>query len=229
MRFPAVIQRLIASRAFYPLVWLACAMPAAILLWRTYQAAYGLDPDALGVNPIKTLLHATGRDALALLLVTLTVTPIRRLTGWNRVQIVRRTLGVWSFVYAVSHLTIYFVFDQLGELRAVADDVLKRPFIFMGMLAFTILAILAATSTNGMIRRLGRRWQRIHRLVYVAAVAGVIHFTWGQKADIREPLEWAAYLMLLLGLRLVFSWRKRRNTLRRSVAPPARSVGGIAR
>jgi hypothetical protein len=116
-----------------------------------------------------------------------------------------------------------------AALRAVADDVLKRPFIFMGMLAFTILAILAATSTNGMIRRLGRRWQRIHRLVYVAAVAGVIHFTWGQKADIREPLEWAAYLMLLLGLRLVFSWRKRRNTLRRSVAPPARSVGGIAR
>lgn len=209
-RLSDLVQRFLKSRAFYPLVFLGCAAPGAILLWHTYQAVYGLNPDALGINPVETLLHQTGRNALALLLITLTVTPIRRLTGWNRVQLVRRTLGVWSFVYAFSHLSIYFVFDQLGDVQAVVEDVVKRKFIFMGMLAFTILLALAVTSTKGMIRRLGRNWQRLHRLVYVAAVAGAIHFAWGQKADIREPLQWAAFLALLLGIRVYYARRKRR-------------------
>jgi methionine sulfoxide reductase heme-binding subunit len=202
------VQAFLKSRAFYLLVFLGCLTPGARLLWRTYEAVSGLQPDALGVNPVETLLHQTGRTALGLLLITLTVTPVRRLTGWNRIQRVRRTLGVWSFVYALSHLTIYVVFDQLGDFGALVEDVLERRFIFVGMLAFTILLALAVTSTNGMIRRLGRKWQTLHRLAYVAATAGVIHFAWGQKADIREPLQWAAYLAVLLGFRAVLTYRK---------------------
>jgi sulfoxide reductase heme-binding subunit YedZ len=208
-RFSAAVQAALKSRVFYPVVFVSCALPAASLLWRVWQAAFGDQPDALGVNPVETLLHATGRDALGLLLITLTVTPIRRLTGWNRVQIVRRTLGVWSFTYALAHLSIYFIFDQVGDIHAVIADVIERKFIFVGMFTFTILLALAVTSTKGMMRRLGRNWQRLHRLVYVAAIAGVVHFAWGQKADIREPLEWAAFLALLLGIRLYYAWRKR--------------------
>jgi len=198
------LHGLLQSRVFYPAVFLGCLWPGVVLIRRTFQGD-------LGVNPVETLLHETGRTALTLLLVTLTITPIRRLTGWNRVQRVRRLLGVWSFAYAFSHFTIYVVFNHVGDVAAIWSDVTERPFIFMGMLALVILTLLAATSTNGMIRRLGRRWQRLHRLVYVAAVAGIVHFVWGQKADIREPLWWAAFLAILLGLRVIFALRKRRR------------------
>jgi sulfoxide reductase heme-binding subunit YedZ len=210
-RLSVVVNAALASRVFYPLVWIACLTPGLLLGWRVYQAFTGADPAALGVNPTETLLHTTGRTALALVLLTLTVTPVRRLTGWNRLQSIRRTLGVWSFAYALSHVTCYVVFDQLGDLSGIWDDVANRPFITMGMLAFSILLVLAATSTNGAIRRLGRRWQRLHRLVYVAATAGIIHFVWGQKADIREPLEWAAYLAILFAIRVALTVRKRRR------------------
>jgi sulfoxide reductase heme-binding subunit YedZ len=163
----------------------------------------------LGVNPTEALLHATGRHALRFLLLALAVTPVRRLTGWNRVQRVRRMVGLWSFAYALCHVATYVAFDQLGDVHAIVDDVLKRKFIFSGMLAFVILVVLAATSTNGAIRRLGRRWQRLHRLVYVAAAAAAVHFLWGQKADIREPLLWAGILAILLGVRAVLAIRKR--------------------
>jgi sulfoxide reductase heme-binding subunit YedZ len=210
-RLSVVVNAALASRVFYPIVWLACLAPGALLGWRVYQAFTGADPAALGVNPTETLLHTTGRTALALLLLTLTITPVRRLTGWNRLQSIRRTLGVWSFAYALSHVTCYVVFDQLGDLAGIWDDVANRPFITMGMLAFALLAVLAATSTNAAIRRLGRRWQRLHRLVYVAATAGIVHFVWGQKADIREPLEWAAYLAVLFAIRIALAVRKSRR------------------
>jgi len=211
-RLSDAVQRLLQSRLFYPAVFVGCLWPGVVLVRRTFQGD-------LGVNPVETLLHETGRTALALLLIALTVTPIRRLTGWNRVQRVRRLIGVWSFVYALSHFLIYVVFNHVGDVAAIWSDVTERPFIFVGMLALTILTLLAATSTNGMIRRLGRRWQRLHRLVYVAAVAGVVHFLWGQKADIREPLWWAAYLVVLLGLRVVFAVRKRQARVAQSVSP----------
>jgi sulfoxide reductase heme-binding subunit YedZ len=197
-------------RLFYLLVFLGCLWPGTVLVWRTLQ-------QDLGVNPVETLLHETGRAALTMLLITLTVTPIRRLTGWNRVQRVRRLLGVWAFVYAAVHFTIYVVFNHLGDVKAIWEDVTERRFIFVGMLALVVLTALAATSTNGMIRRLGRRWQQLHRLVYVAAIAGVVHFVWGQKADIREPLWWAGYLAILLGLRVIFAVRKRRERARLAV------------
>ncbi len=214
------------ARWLYWTVFAACALPLVLLLKEAIPVLVpAFWPDVtvpwtgeLGVNPVETLLHATGRHALRFLLLTLAVTPIRRLTGWNRVQSVRRMIGLWSFVYALCHFATYVAFDQLGDLHAIADDVLKRKFIFSGMLAFVILIALAATSTNGMIRRLGRRWQRLHRLVYVAAIAGAVHFVWGQKADIREPLLWAGILLVLFATRIVLAIRKRRAKLSPAVS-----------
>lgn len=215
-RLSEAINAFLKTRWFYPLVFVGAATPLVLLLWGMAPLFLPLLwPDVqvpwesdLGVNPVETLIHETGQDALGLLLVSLAITPIRRLFGWNRVQLVRRMLGIWSFVYALAHLSMYVAFDKLGSLRDIADDVLKRPFIFVGMFAFTILLVLALTSTNGMMRRLGRNWQRLHRLVYAGAVAGVVHFTWGQKADLTEPLRWAFVLTLLLGLRLFYAVRK---------------------
>jgi sulfoxide reductase heme-binding subunit YedZ len=198
------------TRWFYWVVFLGCLSPAIGLVRDTYAGQ-------LGVNPVETLLHETGRTALAILFAALAVTPIRRLTGWNRIQSVRRMVGVWSFFYAFCHFLIYVVFNHLGDVRAILEDVVERKFIFSGMLALSILLLLTLTSTNGMIRRLGRRWQRLHRLVYVAAVAGVVHFAWGQKADIREPLLWASGLAVLLAFRIVWALRHRRGGLVRAV------------
>lgn len=194
------------ARLFYWLVFLAAAAPGVLLGWRVYTGD-------LGVNPAETLLHQTGRDALALLLTSLAVTPIRRITGWNRVQKVRRMLGLWSFFYAFCHFAIYAVFNHLGDVAAIWADVVERPFIFSGMLALVILVALALTSTTAAVRRLGRNWQRLHRLVYVAATAGIVHFAWGQKADIREPLVWGTILGALLAVRVgtaVVRWRSSR-------------------
>lgn len=205
------------TRVFYGLTFVGCALPGVFLLrdalpvlvpafFPSIVVPWSGD---LGVNPVETLLHETGRAGLMVLILTLAVTPIRRLTGWNRVQSVRRMMGLWAFGYAASHFLTYVVFDKLGRVREIVADVIERPFIFMGMTALVILTALAVTSTNGMIRRLGRRWQRLHRLVYVAAVAGVIHFAWGQKADVREPLLWGAALAVLLAVRVFLVWRRR--------------------
>lgn len=204
------VHAFVKSRYFYPLTFIGAAVPAALLLWRVW-AAYQGDLNALGANPVETLLHETGEDALGLLIASLTVTPIRRIFGWNKIQKVRRMLGVWAFFYALSHFSIYVIFDQIGDVNAILEDVLKRKFIFAGMLAFTILLALAITSTNGMIRRLGRNWNRLHKLVYVAVIAAVVHFVWGQKADIEEPLMWAGWVAALLAVRLFFWWRKGRR------------------
>ena len=212
------VHRFLKSRLFYPTVFLACLAPGALLLTQFYQAAIsGTNPEVLGANPVETLLHTLGRYALAILLWTLAVTPVRRLTGWNALQRVRRMLGVWSFTYACLHLATYLVFKQncysldTCRLQAIVVDVLKRKFIFAGMLAFTILLALAATSTNGWIRRLKKKWTILHRAVYVAGVAGVVHFAWGQKLNITKPLQWGAVLTVLLGYRLYLTLKKRRG------------------
>jgi methionine sulfoxide reductase heme-binding subunit len=220
-RLSDAVHAFLKSRYFYPLVFVACALPFVLLVWQALPVFAPLVfPDVtlpwesdLGANPAEELLHRTGRDALALLLIALSITPIRRLTGWNRVQYVRRMVGVWSFFYACCHLLAYAGLNQLFDLAAILDDVFKRRFIFVGMFTFSILLVLAATSTNGMMRRLGRNWQRLHRLVYVAGIAGVVHFAWGQKADISEPLQWGAFLALILGIRVFFLVRKQRARL----------------
>ncbi len=209
-------------RFFKPAVFVACAVPLVWLGYDFWLAFTGRDPAALGTDPTKTLLHETGQTALTLLLLTLTVTPVRRIFQVNRVQVVRRMLGVWAFTYAATHLSIYLVFDQLCYSLATCDghaiwqDFLKRRFIFVGQVGFAILLALAVTSTAGWVRRLKRNWTRLHRLAYVAAAAGVLHFTWIQKSDISEPLWRAFWLGGLLLLRLnwaIARWRERARSV----------------
>ena len=215
-RLTALLAAIANWRYFKPAAFVACAIPAAILAFKFCQLLLWDQADALGVDPVKTLEHETGEDALGVLLATLAVTPIRRIFKINRVQIVRRMLGVWAFTYAVMHVTIYLVFDRncysfgACQYADVWADILKRRFIFMGMVSFTIMLALAITSTGGWVRRLKKRWVTLHRLVYVAAIAGVIHFIWIQKADISEPLNWAAWLAGLLGIRVFFAWQKKK-------------------
>lgn len=198
---------------FKAAVFVGCALPLALLAVGFFRFLWG-QQDALGVDPVKTLEHQTGVDALALLFITLSVTPIRRLFGINRVQIVRRMLGVWAFVYSLVHVAAYLALDRSCYSIAACDfgeigtDVLERRFIFAGLTSFIILVALAVTSTGGWVRRLKRRWLALHRLVYVAAIASVVHFAWIQKSDISEPLNWAGVLALLFGVRVYFTWRK---------------------
>jgi sulfoxide reductase heme-binding subunit YedZ len=176
-----------------------CLLPLARLAW---LGAGG----GLGANPIEFITHSTGRWTLTFLLVTLAVTPLRRWLGWNWLLRLRRMLGLFAFFYAALHFSTYLVLDQFFDLGAIAKDVLKRPYITVGFTAFVLLIPLAVTSTNAMVRRLGaRRWQRLHRLVYVIGVAGVVHWWWLVKADIRLPLAYGAVLAVLLGARL--RWR----------------------
>jgi sulfoxide reductase heme-binding subunit YedZ len=186
-------------RFFYkPLVFAACAAPAALLT----LAAFGHGPMDLGADPVRRLIHACGITALNLLLVTLAVTPARDITGLRSLLRLRRMLGLFVFFYALAHFTVYFTLDQWFDLRAVGADIVKRPYITIGMAALLLLIPLAVTSTNGMMRRLGRRWKKLHRLVYVVGALALWHFWWQVKADIREPLIYVAIFAALMAWRL---------------------------
>lgn len=176
-------------------IWCLALLPAGILV----RGALSGD---LGADPVETLLHWTGTSGLALLLVALAVTPLRRATGWNGVVRVRRLLGLFSFFYAALHVGVYLVVDQGLALGFILEDVAERPYVTAGAGAFAILVALAVTSTRGWIRRLGRRWQTLHRLVYVAGALAVLHFLWGAKADLREPLLYALVFAGLMAFRL---------------------------
>jgi len=195
---PEVLRRVVK-----PLTWLLCLVPAALLAYDAYTGG-------LGVNPIEEVTHRTGRWALILLLVTLTVTPFRRLTGWHQAVQLRRTLGLFAFAYAVLHFLTYIVLDQFFAFGIIIEDIVERPYITVGVAAFLLLIPLAATSTTRAIRRLGRNWGRLHRLVYLAAILAVLHFLWLVKPPaIGRPLRYGAVLALLLGLRVVFRLRRR--------------------
>jgi len=181
-------------------VFLLCLVPLIEIAWRGVSGA-------IGPNPVEALTHTTGDWGLRLLLLTLAVTPLRRLTGWGWLLRFRRMLGLFAFFYLSLHLATYLGLDQFFDWAAVAEDIAKRPYITLGFAAFLLLVPLAVTSTRGMVRRLGRRWQTLHRLIYPAAVLGVLHFLWLTKADTREPLLYAAVLTLLLALR----WPRRQR------------------
>ena len=170
--------------------------------------------DDLTANPIEYITRHTGFWALVLLVVTLSVTPLRRITGWNEVIKVRRMLGLFAFFYATLHLLTWIVLDKFFDFAWMLEDIAERRFITIGMLTWIMLLPLALTSTKGMIRRLGRRWQILHRLTYVAAITGVVHFWWLVKADLFEPQMVALALSVLLGFRAWWTWRMR--TLSRS-------------
>lgn len=161
----------------------------------------------LGANPVEFVARSTGTWALAGLLLTLAVTPLRRLTGRSGLARHRRMLGLFAFFYACLHALTYVWLDQSFDPRAIARDILERPFITAGFAAFVLLVPLAVTSTRAMMRRLGRRWQLLHRLIYPAAVLGVLHFLWLVKKDLTEPLVYAGVLGLLLVVRL--PWGRR--------------------
>jgi sulfoxide reductase heme-binding subunit YedZ len=194
-----------------PAVFVLALLPG---LWLAYRTYYGL----LGVNPVEDLELTTGIWALRFLLVSLAITPIRRLTGWNQVIRFRRMLGLFAFFYATVHLSIYLVIDQGLALGFILDDIAKRRFITAGMFAFVLLIPLALTSTKGWIRRLGRQWQVLHRLVYVSAAAACLHFAWKVKVIIGEPVYYAAILAALLAFRLLWKLRSQQGAVRRQPA-----------
>jgi sulfoxide reductase heme-binding subunit YedZ len=205
---PRIVQRVLK-----PLVWAGALVPLALLLLMAFLPNAG-PWGRLGANPIEKITHWTGYTALVLLMVTLAVTPVRRLTGWNEVIKLRRLIGLFAFFYATLHFLIYMVLDQFFSLAAIGEDILERPYITVGFVAFVLLIPLAFTSTKKSIRRLGKRWQTLHRLVYVSAALGVLHFFWKVKADTREPLIFAAILAGLLVLRLPFFRNLRRSRVR---------------
>lgn len=206
MRALGGIER--APRGFGPLLVLAAALPALWFAWALYSD-FTRGTRHLGTDPIKAAEHAYGLWTLRFLLLTLAITPLRRLTGWNWLAKHRRTLGLYAFAYGVMHLLVWaiidvqVVIDDLVGWDEVMTDLFKRPFITIGMLALLLMLPLAVTSTQAMIRRLGRRWQALHRLIYVVAVLGLVHFWMAVKLDWREPAVYAAVLALLLGWRLV--------------------------
>ncbi len=178
-----------------PLVFVLCLLPLTHLGWDVWQ-------HTLGTDPVSQLEHRSGDWALRLLLATLAITPLRRLTGWHKAVRFRRMLGLFAFFYVSMHLTIYLVVDLGGYWSQLLDEIVKRPYITVGFSAWLLLIPLALTSTKGMMRRLGRRWQQLHRLVYPAALLGALHFLWLVKADHREPALYLAMLIVLLLLRL---------------------------
>ena len=199
------------GRAAKPVVFILCLLPLAWLAWRATSGG-------LGANPIEATNRYLGDWGLRFLLMVLAVTPFAGLSGWKGVFRVRRMLGLFAFTYVLLHLTSYVVLDHFFSWRDIWADIVKRNYITVGMATFLMLVPLAATSTKGMVRRLGgARWQKLHRLVYAAGIAGVFHFTMMVKADLREPLAYAAVLAVLLGYRVV-KRKKRRRPARKAPA-----------
>lgn len=189
------------SRNYKPLLFLVCLLPLARLVYLAFNGG-------LGANPIEFITRSTGTWTLVGLMLTLTITPLRRLTGRSELIRYRRMLGVFAFFYASLHFTTYIWLDQFFDPAAILKDIYKRPFITVGFGAFLLLVPLAITSTHAMMRRLGRRWQQLHRLVYLIGFLGVLHYVWLVKKDLTQPLIYGGVLLILLFLRLpvVATW-----------------------
>ena len=187
------------------LVLINCAVPAVLLGWDAW-------PHQFGANPVNFAILTTGLLALIFLLLTLLVTPLRKLSGWNWIIFSRRTLGLYAFFYASLHFLIFFCFDRSFSVSGTLSEMVKRKYLMVGATGLLVMVPLAVTSTNAMIKRLGgKRWRALHRLAYVAAVAGVLHYYMQVKADVRQPLAFATVLAILLGYRLVVYWRQRKS------------------
>lgn len=198
------------SRSFFrltkPIVFVLALLPLGIVLLRAFE----ISNLTLGANPIEEMLHELGRWGLRYLLLTLAVTPLSRWTGWNWLIRYRRMLGLFTFFYILLHFVVYAWLDQGLNISAIGEDILKRPYITLGVAALLMLIPLAVTSTKGMMKRLGKRWQKLHRLVYVIGVLGVWHFYWQVKLDTLEATLYALILALLLGTRLYY-WRRKKS------------------
>jgi len=197
------------KRALQPIVLktivhLLCLLPLALIIFDGFR-------DALGANPIEEITHRTGTWGLRLLLLTLSITPARRLFNWIWATRLRRMLGLYAFFYICLHFLTWLVLDQFFDWGEIVKDIVKRPYITIGFAGFMLLIPLAVTSTNGMIRRLGQRWHQLHKLVYIIGVCGVFHYLWLVKADNLQPLIYAGILIVLLGIR---AWYKRQSLAR---------------
>lgn len=190
-----------APRVAMPLLLLLCLVPLAFLIAR------GLG-GGLGPNPVETITHATGDWTLRLLLATLAVTPLQRITGRGWVARLRRPLGLLAFFYGSLHLLTYLWLEHFFDWTAIAEDVLERPYITVGVVAFALMLPLALTSTRAWARRLGPRWRQLHRVVYLVGALGVLHYLWLVKADIREPVLYGAVLVVLMAFRLPWGRHK---------------------
>jgi sulfoxide reductase heme-binding subunit YedZ len=197
-------------RYFKPVVFLACLVPLARLAWLGFHAG-------LGANPIEFITHSTGDWTLTFLLITLSITPLRKLTRQYWLISFRRMVGLFAFFYGSLHLMTYVWLDKFFDVHEMVHDIAKRRFITAGMTAFALMIPLALTSTKWSIRRLGKRWQMLHRLVYFSASVGVIHYIWLVKADLKKPLEYAFVLGILLMYRVVV-WLVGQNTIKKRVA-----------
>lgn len=202
-RYRFVYKPAVFAASLLPCAWLTCSLFG----WLGFSA---------GVDPVKFLELECGQTALNFLFLTLMITPVRRLAGLPHLPRLRRMLGLFAFFYAALHFAVYVALDLDFEWGTLGADLLKRPYITVGFSALLLLIPLAVTSTNRMMRRLGRRWRSLHRLVYVIAVVGVWHYWWQEKLDVREPLLYAAALALLLGYRAMRAWRQRHPALPRA-------------
>jgi len=209
-RFDAIVRY-----GLKPAVFAAALLPLASLL----AGVFAVPGFSLGANPVSMILHTCGKWALIFLLVTLSVRPLIFLTGRNEWLRLRRMLGLFAFTYALLHFLVYLTLDQSLHLGAVWRDIAKRPYITIGFTALLLLLPLALTSTNRMMRRLGRRWQKLHRLVYLVAVLGVWHYYWEVKADVRKPLMYAAILAVLFALRWWQARSRRAPGVLRTMSP----------
>jgi len=197
-------------RIYKPILFVVCLLPLAWLAAGAFNIA-GVD---LGADPVARVLHQLGQWGLRFIIITLCITPLRVLLGWPWLVLLRRMLGLFAFTYVLLHFLTWLILDQGFLLdpgftwHSIVKDITKRPFITIGFAALLLLIPLAMTSTNGMMRRLGKRWQQLHRLIYVIAILGVWHYYWQVKKDVREPLIYAAIVLVLLGWR-VWNARKR--------------------
>ena len=187
-----------SPRVLKPVVFLLCLMPLAALIW-----AILFHPESFSANPLEDITDRTGDWTLRFILITLTVSPLRQITGWNSVVRFRRMLGLFAFFYGFLHFTTYVWFTVFFNIQTIIEDVLKRPFITVGFAAFVLMIPLAITSTTKWIARLGgKRWQLLHKAIYITGILGVIHYIWRVKSDIQTPLIYAILLALLLGYRV---------------------------
>ena len=200
------------------LIFLLALLPFARMVWLTYTGQL--------VEPLEFITRGTGDWTLYFLCISLTVTPLRRFTQWNWLIKLRRMLGLFAFFYAALHFTTFLWFDHFFDVQEMWKDVLKRPFITVGFIAFVLLIPLAVTSTNGMVKRLGgKRWQWLHRLIYVIAPLGILHFWWMKagKHNFAQPILFGVIVGLLLLIRVYFAWSKRaKNARTAAAATPAR-------
>ncbi len=189
------IPEMIFNRVFRPILFVLLVLPALYYAWGFWQ-------DNLGANPLEAIIRGLGDWALRILLLTLLISPLRRLLNWTQLLRMRRMLGLYAYFYVVLHLIGYLWFDQFFDWSEIWFDILERPFITVGMISVVLLTPLAITSTKGFIRRLGKRWKRLHTLIYPISMLAVLHFWWMAKLDKSEPLIYAVLLSILLAERL---------------------------